>query len=227
MADKKLKVADTTYCDDALKKWDESLPPKEELDKSLSALLSSMLEWENRIANLRKAYKDERIWSNYTNEIAERLRAAASSAYGFMKEYGKEGISVNIDPVNMGKMMQSVSDGLTAFWKDVDAAWFNKIDDLERVLADIKSVRSIFASVVRAADIIRDEYFKTEPNRRKPIIRDLRRIFSEIGSTDFTRPLQFKVTDGGKPIEEKDFLAVIDSFKTEANRTAKILKDFN
>ena len=27
MADKKLKVADTTYCDDALKKWDESLPP--------------------------------------------------------------------------------------------------------------------------------------------------------------------------------------------------------
>lgn len=217
----------STICDLTLKAWLDQYPQEKTSalqDKylSLERYLRDAIEKHTKLAIARVKLDD---LTKGLEPVLPILLTAAQKRQNFQLEYGDLGVSPQTSYDTIEKMVRHCYEEISQYAANVEAAYFKNLDEADKSIAYLRSLKDFYQTLFNAIVKIRDSYFKTEPNRRKPVIRDLCRNFTSLA--DNNRIFGIAPTIENSLYSRKMDKAEYDSLlavRREAGKTADILK---
>ena len=228
MAKNKKSFDYSTVCDQLLKEWSDKYPQ----DK-----VSSLMAKENSLTYTINSTNEEftklTLAKSRLDELYEPLKGvvpyflkALEKRNSFIAEYGDMGIPMSIPPETIEHMVYQYNSALTKYADEVNDRYFANLKEIGNTLHYITSLRDLYHNLALAITTIRDSYFKTDKDRRKPIIRELYRLFKAIADNTIFLGNAPSIDNPliKNPIDYAEFKSLTEVRK-EADKTAKLIKD--
>lgn len=201
----------------------------------INALQRDIANISLAINMLEKDYKNRTALINQLNAISTKLSSAIKLIYDANKDLALTHNDFNIINPNIYTTCEQSKDSLLNIAEANEAlvqesiAIHNPITEHIKVaithLADLKDFKEHLNIAIL---YIRNVYLNTEPNRRKPVIRDLRRCFNNIANYNPKKLNFFIENQGLKHIIsinlEKEHINEINNIVQQATYTANLLK---
>jgi hypothetical protein len=227
---KNLKDIDkSTLTEQALKAWG-NLYPKDKVDLLIAkanSLEKSISETKEHLIKLQVAKSKLANLTNALPPVLEKLQTANSYRNEFILDYGSLGISSTPSHDEMDSTIRQFTAALASYASQVEERFFANLSQVESTIAFLAALKDFYSSLAAIPDIIQNSFFKTEESRRKPIIRDIYRLFSNIANNYLftgTDPSTLTSSLISPPIDQAEFNSLI-AVKKEAERTLTILKN--
>lgn len=227
MAKDNKNIDNSTICDQLFKKWLDQYPPEKTAalqDKYLSLEKSHRLISEKHTTLLTAKDKLSQLWQPLAQCIGG-LQSAALARNEFIAAYGDLGVSPKTPYATIEEAIRTYGEELRAYGDAVEKTYFSNLEKLSHHIAYLAALKNLYQTLFKVIITIRDSYFKTEPDRRKPVIRELYRLFSEIDSNHAFFGVSPDITDSlfSTPIDRAEFQSLL-AVRREAGNTAKVIK---
>ena len=216
-----------TVLDHLFKVWLDQYPPEKtttlqdrylSLDKTVRELNQKYITLETAKTRLSNLYKP-------LSDALAYLDAARCSYDDFVKAYGDLGVSTPTPKETMETTIASYIGEMKTYADKVNAAYLSNLETARKNIDHIYALRNLYADLFKAITTICDSYFKTEPDRRKPLVRDLYRIFNSIGSNHSFFGAAPTIEDSliSPPIDKGEWDSLL-ALRREAEKAAKVIK---
>lgn len=216
-----------TVLDHLFKVWLDQYPPEK-----TTALQERYLFLDKTIRELNQKYitletAKDRL-SNLWQPLSQCLGGLQSAAFArneFIAAYGDLGITPQTPYNTIAETIKTYGEELQSYGYAVEKTYLSNLDSARKQIDHIYALRNLYADLFKAITTIRDSYFKTEPNRRKPIIRDLYRIFNSIGSNHSFFGAAPTIEDSliSPPIDKGEWDSLL-ALRREAEKAATVIK---
>jgi len=172
----------STICDLVLKGWLNQYPPEKTsaLQDKYLALNGVIKTTSEKLTHLKTAQKKLNHLTEGLVPVLGIIGTANFERQEFIAEYGNLGVKFPRSYAEVEDLLTSLKDEFAAYAKNVEAAYFSNLADVESTLTALTALRDFYQTLFSLVVKIRDEYFKEKPDRRKPIVRDLYRLFSAL-----------------------------------------------
>lgn len=218
----------STVCDQLLKEWMDQY----QQDK-VSALMAKSNSLTYTINTTNEEYTKLSLAKSRLNELYEPLKGvvpyilnAIEKRKAFIDEYGDLGVPLSIPPETIEHTVCQFEFALTDYANKVNDRYFANLDEVRKTLAYVTALRDFYQNLALAITIIRDSYFKTDKERRKPIVRELYRIFKALADNHLIFGIAPSIANPliKQPIAAEEFES-LEKARREADKTAKVIKD--
>lgn len=197
--------------------WKNGVSSVEELTDGIALYRRTLDTFKAGIAT--KVATNERI-----ERINELLRKSAANLTEVLKLKDDIGAEIPGLGERLSWVVQSV-EGCNRFTdRESTELWCEKTSDIEAVNRQVKDFEEMirfFELILELQKTIRDEYEKTEDDRKKPVVRKLKRICSDIANAYQNGVPKFEI----EGVDGKDLLSRINTFKDMASKLAKRMKE--
>lgn len=227
MAQDTPKFDTSTICDLTLKAWLDQYP-----QEKTAALQDKYLTLDRYIREATEKYTQLALAKEKLDHLTKGLlpvlpliQTAAAEREKFKSEYGNLGVSPQTSYETIEKMVKQCYDDISQYATAVEAEYFKNLNAAEASIAYLTALRDFYKTLFNAVVKIRDGYFKTEPNRRKPIIRDLYRDFSALAENKLICGVAPSIENSlyDRKIDKAEYDSLV-AVRREAGKTADILK---
>lgn len=221
------KFDTSTICDLTLKAWLDQYP-----HEKTSALQDKYLTLERYLRDATEKHTQLSLAKEKLNDLTRGLEpvlpmilSAATKRAEFQQHYNEHIISPQTSYETIEKMVRQCYDDISQYAANVEAAYFTNLDAAEKSIAYLSSLRDFYKTLFNAVVKIRDSYFKTDPNRRKPVIRDLYRDFSALSENKLICGVAPSIEDSlySHKIDKAEYDSLL-AVRREAKTTVDILK---
>ena len=225
---KKPNIPDTSTISELLvKEWADHYP-KETIGNLLAkaqSLTYTISTTQEDLAKLSLAKSRLGDLTSLLPPIIASLDDAMKKRQGFISEYGDIGADLDIPYETMDATLRSYENVLCSYATKVQEKYFANLKEIETTLAYLNSLKNLYEDLAAIPSVIRNDFLKTPEDRRKPILRNLYRLFKAVADNNlfmgiaptFENPLIPGKLDSA---EFKSLCAV----QKEAKRFADILK---
>ena len=114
-------------------------------------------------------------------KLLSELSKALSARQEFIAEYGDLGVPLNPPPETIQSEILIMSKALTDYGEKVYKAYFSNLDAVAKTIVQLENLRNLYQDLATIPTVIRTNLLKTDPSRRKPIYRELYRLFKSVG----------------------------------------------
>lgn len=179
----------STICDKILKEWSDSYP-KEKLDTLLQAkvktLETAIFKTKEKLDNLTRASMALDDMTSPLLSVQKSLQAAIAKRRSFIAAFGDGGVTTPHSVEDMEATTNQYIQELNSFADQIRESFLKNLSFVSDILKSIEALRYLYQNLRDTILTINDQYFKTPPDRRKPIVRDLIRRFSQIASNNMS-----------------------------------------
>lgn len=158
--------------------------------------------------------------------IITSLDGAIKKRQDFIATYGELGASLKIPYETMDATLRSYTDNLADYAVQVTERYFANLSQIEKTLAYLTSIRDLYQDLATIPTVIRMNFLKTPEDRRKPIIRELYRLFKSVADNHIFFGMDPHIENPLIPnkIDEGEFKSLC-AVRKEADMFARILKN--
>ena len=211
-----------------LKAWADCYPP-EDIDILKQKAQSLDLAIKNAKDNLTQLQVAKSKLANLTNAlppVLTKLQTANHYRNEFIAAYGTLGISSSPSHDEMDTTIRQFTDSLASYASQVEERFFANLSQVESTISFLSALKDLYLTLATIPDIINNSFFKTEESRRKPIIRELYRLFSNIASNYLfsgTNPSSHTSSLISPSLSQDEFNSLL-KVKEQANKTLSLLR---
>lgn len=227
MAKKAPQLDTSTISDLLVKEWADHYPQEKVtsmLNKadSLSFTISSTQEQFTKLT-VAKSLLDE-LSTPLSNAVSAVADALAKRQH-FISTYGDLGVSLAVPPETITATLSEYTRHISDYALHITEAYFANLKDIESTIARLTSLRNLYRDLAAIATTIRKEYVPTQPDRRKPIIRELYRLFKAVADNTIFLGLSPTINYPLLPQTiDKDEYQSLCAARREAQKFAELLK---
>ena len=233
MAKKVEKNDGSTACELIFKEWldsfsEESVAKLKEKSENLTGTIAEMKEKTEILKKAREEFMD-----NYKElpNLAKGIQDVAKGRMKFLQKYGTCGIEQFPSLGDITAQMAFCIDSLNEYGKKAYEKYFQKLSAFTEVVGCMEHLKKFYSNMADIIDTIRNVYFKELPDRRKPIVRELYRKFSDFNISESEGPvwLYYFSPDTAnpyidKPMDTKEYNAILNVL-SRCRVTAKAIKN--
>lgn len=117
-------------------------------------------------------------------KLLSELSKALAARQEFISEYGDLGVPLNPPPETIQSEILIMSKSLTDYGAKVYKAYFANLDAVAKTIVQLENLRNLYQDLATIPTVIRTNLLKTDPSRRKPIYRELYRLFKSVGDNN-------------------------------------------
>ena len=225
---KKPKIPDTSTITELLvKEWSDHYPPE-----TISALNAKAQSLSYTITSTQEEYTKLTIAQGKLDNLTSMLPPLITSLdvslmrrQDFIKEYGDLGAVLKVPYETMDATLRSYVEYLNDYAKQVRDRYFSNLEEVRKSLAYLTHLRDLYRDIAAIPAVIRMDFLKTPEDRRKPIIRELYRLFKAVAENHLFFGLDPNIENPLIPnkIDAAEFKSLCNVRK-EAERFAELIK---
>ena len=225
---KKLQKLDTSTISELLsKEWSDHYPPEtvSVLNAKAQSLTYTIESTRELLTKLSVAKSRLGELTSLLPPIINSLDEALKKRQDFLHTYGDLGAKLTIPYEQMDVTLRSFTDVLNDYAEQVTKGYFSNINEVENSIAYLTSLRDLYRDMATIPTVIRMEFLKTPEDRRKPIVRELYRLFKAVADNQIFFGLDPNIENPLIPskIDAEEFKSLCNVRK-EAQKFADILK---
>ena len=182
MAKKPLKLDTSTVSELLVKEWADHYPTE-----TISALNAKAQALTYTITSTQEEYTKLTLAKSRLGELTSLLPPIITSLDGaikkrqdFLSTYGDLGAMLKIPYETMDATLRSYTDALAQYALQVTERYFANLESVKNTLAYLTNLRDLYRDLAAIPAVIRMDFLKTPEDRRKPIIRELYRLFKAV-----------------------------------------------
>ena len=227
MAKKSLQLDTSTISELLVKEWADHYPQEKVTSlinkaDSLSLTIASMQEHLTKLT-VAKAHLDK-LSVPLSNAVAA-VADALAKRQDFVSAYGDLGVSLAVPPETISATLSDYTRIISDYALHITEAYFANLKEVESTLARLASLRDCYRDLAAISTTIRKDYIPTPPDRRKPIVRELYRLFKAVADNHGFFGLDPNIENPLIPskIDAEEFKSLCN-VRREAQKFADILK---
>lgn len=228
---KKPNIPDTSTISELLvKEWAAHYPQKTigSLLAKAQSLAYTISTTQENLTKLSLAKSRLGDLTSLLPPIITSLDEAMKKRQDFISEYGDLCAlyaAIEIPYETMDSTLRSYSNALCAYATKVQEKYFANLKEIETTLTYLNSLKNLYEDLAAIPSVIRNDFLKTPEDRRKPILRNLYRLFKSVADNNLFMGIAPTVENPLIPgkIDSTEFKALC-AVKKEAKRFAEILK---
>jgi len=227
MAKKPQKLDTSTLSELLVKEWADHYPPETigTLNAKAQALTYTITSTQEDFTKLSLAKSRLGDLTSLLPPIITSLDGALKKRQDFLAAYGDLGATIKIPYETMDATLRSYTDALADYALQVTERYFKNLKDVERTLHYLTHLRDLYRDIAAIAAVIRMDFLKTPEDRRKPIVRELYRLFKAVADNLVFTGLDPNIENPLIPskIDAEEFKSLCN-VRREAQKFADILK---
>lgn len=227
MAKKPQKFDTSTVSELLVKEWSDHYPPEtiatlNAKAQSLTYTITSTKEDFTKLS-LAKSRLDD--LTSTLPPIITDLDGSIKKRQDFISTYGDLGATLKIPYETMDATLRSYTEALADYALQVTERYFANLKEIENTLAYLTSLRDLYRDIAAIPAVIRMDFLKTPEDRRKPIIRELYRLFKAVADNHLFFGLAPTIENPLIPskMDAEEFKSLCNVRK-EAQKFSEILK---
>ena len=227
MAKKPQKFDTSTVSELLVKEWADHYPPEtiatlNAKAQSLTYTITSTKEDYTKLS-LAKSRLDD--LTSTLPPIITALDGSIKKRQDFISTYGDLGATLKIPYETMDATLRSYTEALADYSLQVTERYFANLKEIENTLAYLTSLRDLYRDIAAIPAVIRMDFLKTPEDRRKPIIRELYRLFKAVADNHLFFGLAPTIENPLMPskMDAEEFKSLCNVRK-EAQKFSEILK---
>lgn len=227
MAKKPQKLDTSTLSELLVKEWADHYPPETigTLNTKAQALTYTITSTKEDLTKLYLAQSRLGDLTSLLPPIITSLDEALKKRKDFLNTYGDLGATLIIPYETMDAAIRSYTDVLADYAQQVTERYFKNINDVESTIAYLTGLRDLYRDIAAIPAVIRMDFLKTPEDRRKPIVRELYRLFKAVADNLVFTGLDPNIENPLIPskIDAEEFKSLCN-VRREAQKFADILK---
>ncbi len=227
MAKKPQKLDTSTISELLVKEWADHYPPETigALNAKAQALTYTITSTQEEFTKLSLAKSRLGDLTSLLPPIITSLDEALKKRQDFLATYGDLGATPLIPYETMDATLRSYTDVLADYSSQVSERYFKNLKDVESTIAYLTSLRDLYRDIAAIAAVIRMDFLKTPEDRRKPIVRELYRLFKAVADNHLFFALDPNIENPLIPSKiDAEELKSLCNVRREAQKFADILK---
>ena len=227
MAKKPQKLDTSTLSELLVKEWADHYPQETigTLNTKAQALTYTITSTKEDLTKLSLAKSRLGDLTSMLPHIITSLDGALKKRQDFLATYGDLGATLKIPYETMDATLRSYTDALADYALQVTERYFKNLKEVERTLYCLTHLRDLYRDIAAIPAVIRMDFLKTPEDRRKPIVRELYRLFKAVADNLVFTRLDPNIENPLIPskIDAEEFKSLCN-VRREAQKFADILK---
>lgn len=216
-----------TALDVMLKKYLEDYPQDiiDSINNKAQSIASAIKQTKEKRASLIVAKQNLDSLKSCFPTCLTHLQSALNIHSDFTKEYGTLDILPPLPISEMSSTISSYLSSLQDYAKAIDDKYFSNFTLVSNTLDALSSLYDFYTTLAHIPSYITDVFLKTEPNRRKPIIRELYRLFTALHNNTLFTSLNPNTPNPliSSPLTQQEYNSLVQ-VSTKALTIAKLIK---
>ena len=227
MAKKAQKLDTSTISELLVKEWADHYPPETigTLNAKAQALTYTITSTQEDLTNLSIAKSRLGDITSLLPPIIASLDEALKKRQDFLATYGDLGATLKIPYETIDATLRSYTNALADYALQVTERYFKNLKEVENTLNCLTHLRDLYRDIAAIPAVIRMDFLKTTEDRRKPIVRELYRLFKAVSDNHLFFGLDPNIENPLIPskIDVEEFKSLCN-VRREAQKFADILK---
>lgn len=227
MAKKPQKLDTSTLSELLVKEWADHYPPETigTLNAKAQALTYTITSTQEDFTKLSLAKSRLGDLTSLLPPIITSLDGALKKRQDFLNTYGDLGATLKIPYETMDATLRSYAEALADYSCQVSERYFKNLKEVESTIAYLTSLRNLYRDIAAIPAVIRMDFLKTPEDRRKPIVRELYRLFKAVADNHLFFGLDPNIENPLIPskIDAEEFKSLCN-VRREAQKFADVLK---
>ena len=172
----------STIADNILKSWADNYP-KDKVDKlyqQADTIEKLVVRYKEQLTSLKAAKQRLGYLTDSLPPVLSLLNTAISKHTDFVETYGTLGIELKIPTSTLKDTIEQYVSVLADYAVDVDAAYFQNLNEVSQTLEYVSAIQNFYKTLADIITSITENYLKTKPDRRRPLVRELTRLFKAL-----------------------------------------------